>query len=516
MSAVSEFANGVLGAPFLGTALSVLLIAVGGYLVTLLVSGIAKRVVQRLDGGHKATDFLFSEKSSESNYLARVVGKTVYWVGLAFVLMAVLDRLEFTSVSSPLQTAFSGLAFGLPSLIKGAAILVVGWLIATVAKKVVSGAWTKANLDRRLDFIAANQSTKSRAPLAGQIAFLVVLCLAIPAALNAIGVEVLGNALGNVWGELFGFIPHVLAAGIIFGVGFVVAKLLKGAVSKTLASTTVDQKVARYLPKFHVSALVGSVLFFAIMFPVTIAAVDALGISAISQPLNEMIAMVWAFVPKLVVSMLILGVFAYVAKFARSWSQETLSSMGADGWPEKLGLLSPKARTWGLSGVLSSVLGAVILWFGVSQALETLELYALQNVAAKGLAFLPTALVGAAIVVAGFYLGGLAEKMLSEKQGDRTGLFAKITIIAFAGVAAADQIGIAENFALIGFTIVLASAGLAAALAFGLGSRDVAGAFMARNFDVENMDLAKPDGVPPYTQPRGRQPRGTQAPETKL
>ena len=510
MEFLENVGNWFSSVPGIGTIAAVLAIAVVGWLIAAVVSGVVTKVISKVDKDNRGSDYLFEQSMYGHNRLAKFSGKVAYWGILALVAIAAFNRMGLTAVSSPFETALSGLAFGVPALIKAVVILVVGVVVAKVLKTLVASAWNKVGADRHLDSLLRSEadthkSPSSRSHIAGHVAFFSVMFLVIPAALNALGIEVLGNAIGGVWTQLFGFLPKLLSAAIIVGVGYVIATLVRAASSRFVASTTADQRTAKWTKTTSLSRIVGSVLFFAIMFPVVIAGVDALGVNAISQPLNEIVGQVLAFVPKFLVAGCIVAVFAFVANFARNWSQSFLSGVGADGWPETLGMNPSEERSWSLSQVLGTVLGAVILLSGISQALETLELGALQSAAATGLAFLPKLIVGGLILVAGVYFGELARKMVAGRKENHLATLAKVTVIAFAGVAAASHVGIADRFALIAFTIIMASVGLGAALAFGLGSRDVANAIVRKNFDVTKMKpVFEEDTLVPSAEFRAR------------
>jgi len=93
------------------------------------------------------------------------------------------------------------------------------------------------------------------------------------------------------------------------------------------------------------------------------------------------------------------------------------------------------------------------------------------------IAFLARLLVGLIILVIGIYLANLASKMILStglEQKRVLALLARVAIIVFSGAMALDQIGVANDIVNMAFGLILAGAVLAAALAFGLGGKDVA------------------------------------------
>jgi hypothetical protein len=63
------------------------------------------------------------------------------------------------------------------------------------------------------------------------------------------------------------------------------------------------------------------------------------------------------------------------------------------------------------------------------------------------------------------------------------GSVARIGIVTFASMMALQQLGVGQQLITLAFSLILGAACLAAALAFGLGGRDVAGRIVAREYD---------------------------------
>ena len=93
-----------------------------------------------------------------------------------------------------------------------------------------------------------------------------------------------------------------------------------------------------------------------------------------------------------------------------------------------------------------------------------------------GLVLLGVVIIGIGIFVANFIAnimraGGRSESMIS---------FAKISIIVLSVLLGIRAMGFADDLILLGFGLALGAAAIAAAIAFGLGGREVAGELLAR------------------------------------
>jgi hypothetical protein len=78
----------------------------------------------------------------------------------------------------------------------------------------------------------------------------------------------------------------------------------------------------------------------------------------------------------------------------------------------------------------------------------------------------------------GIYLANLARSVVLSAGGENAAFMAsvaRVAILVLAGAMALRQLGIADDIVNLAFGILLGALAIAAALAFGLGSRDVAG-----------------------------------------
>jgi hypothetical protein len=118
--------------------------------------------------------------------------------------------------------------------------------------------------------------------------------------------------------SLIGFLPNILGFLIILLVGYVIAKVVKGIVSKVLEKVGLDRTLhnsdaGRYVEKVSPAAspaqLIGAVAFWFIFLFAISAAIGALKIPALST----FIAQVQAFLPNIIVALLIFVIAAALA-----------------------------------------------------------------------------------------------------------------------------------------------------------------------------------------------------------
>ena len=198
----------------------------------------------------------------------------------------------------------------------------------------------------------------------------------------------------------------------------------------------------------------------------------------------EMGEQVGAFLPKLVVAVLILIVGYFIARFISKLVRMLLSKVGIDNLGEQGGInrfinrLGPEV-TW------SSIVGKIVFWLVmlifVITATETLGMKPVSDGLYAFVGYLPQVFAAMIIIVVGMLLASFIRDLI-ERSGEAMGadyaeplskiIFGFIMLMVF--LTAVKQLDIGTELTEGVVKIVLAAAGLALALALGLGTRDLA------------------------------------------
>ncbi|MEO6712141.1 MAG: hypothetical protein ABIM89_01785 [Mycobacteriales bacterium] len=193
----------------------------------------------------------------------------------------------------------------------------------------------------------------------------------------------------NAWSTFMEAVPKVLAFLVILVVGFLVAKAVGKAVTKLLQRANFDRFVqrgvvrhARSRSRYDASQIAGKLAYYA---GALLTLVLAFGVFGGDNAVSQMLDGVVAFIPKLVVAIVIVLIAAAVA----SWVKDIVSSA--------LGGLS-------YGGLLATIASGAILVTGIFMALTQLEI---APAIVTGLYYaVLAALVGVTIVAVGG--GGIA------------------------------------------------------------------------------------------------------------
>ncbi len=78
------------------------------------------------------------------------IGEVGYWLVWLLGLILALQRLQLDAIVTPLNEMVSGFLAYLPSVVGAAIIFFVGFVLATILRRIVQAAVEAAELDRRL------------------------------------------------------------------------------------------------------------------------------------------------------------------------------------------------------------------------------------------------------------------------------------------------------------------------------------------------------------------------------
>jgi hypothetical protein len=189
-------------------------------------------------------------------------------------------------------------------------------------------------------------------------------------------------------------------------------------------------------------------------------------------------------IPKLLVGILILLAGIVIARLIRGLAARFFLAVRLDRLSNRLGIASLLARG-DARHTMAEILATTIYWLVLIFSLEILGLaLGLDEMArffGQIIAYIPRALIALAIILVGIIIGsviGGAVRVAGANAGlraaDIVGSTMKYLISFFALVMALEQLQIATPLLVSTLQILTAAAGLAFALSFGLGCRDLA------------------------------------------
>jgi hypothetical protein len=152
------------------------------------------------------------------------------------------------SVNDAVQRGANVIGAWVPALIAAIVILIVGYFVAKLIGRLVTGGLRKASFDRRVHTgpggTYLSRITPEPSQLSGRVVFWLVFLGAISLALTALGIDALTAFIANV----YAYLPRVLAALLIFLIATAVAGAVAALVSRLMGDTALGKIVATAAP----------------------------------------------------------------------------------------------------------------------------------------------------------------------------------------------------------------------------------------------------------------------------
>jgi hypothetical protein len=468
--------------PNLIAALAILII---GWLVALILSAIVRGVLRRTTLDDRLARWIMGEEAARGIEVERQIGRGVYYLIMLFVLIAFFQTLGLTIITEPLNRLLVQVFQYAPRLLGAGLLLLIAWIVASALRLVISRVLTAAKIDERLGSEAGLEEEK-RVPLAqtlGNAVYWLVFLLFLPAVLGALELQGLLEPVQGMINQILGFLPNVFAAGLILAVGWFVARIVQQIVTNLLAAVGADQLskrvgLAPVLGKQQLSGLLGLVVYVLILIPVLIAALNALALEAITQPASNMLNVILDAIPAIFAATLVLVVAYVVGRVVSGLITNLLTGVGFNAILARLGLgKEPGEGERTPSEIVGYLVLVAIMLFAAIEASRLLGFVLLADLVAQFTAFAGQVILGLIIFAIGLYLANLAAKTVQASGAAQAGLLAmaaRVSILMLAGAMALRQMGLANEIINLAFGLLLGAIAVAAALAFGLGGREIA------------------------------------------
>jgi hypothetical protein len=468
--------------PNLLGGLAVLII---GWFVALVVSLAVRKILGKITLDNKIAQWMGGPGAKSGLPIENWGASAAFYIIMLFVLIAFFQTLKLTLVTDPLKGLLDAFMGYVPRLVGAGVLVLIAWVLATVLKRVIKLAATAAKLDERLGS-AAGEPGKARPALASSLSeavYWLVFVLFLPAILDALELKGLLDPVNALLTKTFAFLPNLIAAGMILLVGWFVARIVQRLVVSLLASAGLDRlsekwDLAAALGQRKLSEIVGLVLYFLILLPILVSALNALQLDAVTKPASDMLAKILLLLPSLFGAALIVIIAWIVARVVAGLITNLLAGVGFNNILVTLGL-SRQAAVGRRSPaeIVGLLVKITILLFASIEAAQVLGLESVGVMIRDFIQFAGHILMGLFIFCLGLMLAQfIAKAILSSDSPNarRLAFTARVAILALVGAMALRQTGLANEVVNLAFGLTLGAAALASALAFGLGGREMA------------------------------------------
>ncbi|MDA0674210.1 MAG: mechanosensitive ion channel [Cyanobacteria bacterium] len=315
----------------------------------------------------------------------------------------------------------------LPSLIWAIILLLVGWIVATVAAFGIKNILKRTTLDDRLANWVLGQSGDRDVPIEEWIAtaiYWVVMTFTLVAFLNALNLEVVSRPLNNFLEQIFQYLPRIGGAAVLLGVAWATATVVKILVTQGLSRFNLDDRLAQQTGQteggpFMVNETIGNVLYWFIFLLFVPLVLSALNLPGLLAPVEALINQFLQAIPRILTAAIIVVAGWFVARIVRGIVTNLLKATRVDQIGTKVGLsTTDDGDSVSLSGLIGSVVYVLILIPSAVAALNELDIQAISEPAVvmleRILSAVPQVLMAGLVLVVFYVIGQFVADLLTN------------------------------------------------------------------------------------------------------
>lgn len=373
----------------------------------------------------------------------------------------------------------SSILSGIPNIVFAVVLLVIAFVAAAIVKALVMKLLNVLKSEKLMTKVGVKgTAVESAKQFIGKLVYFVTFLLFLPGVLDRLGMQSVSEPITSLANNFLAFIPKLVAAGIILAVGIFIANILKDLLLPVVKATKIDalqeKSGIKASEKASFSSIIVNVVYGFILLVVITAALDQLGIAAISGPTNAIIQTIFAIIPNVLGAIVVIAIGVFISNLVSGLLEGLLAGVGTDTLIEKI--TGTPAKSIVLSKLIGSIVKYLLIVIFLVQGVNLLDLPVLTGVGQTIIGYVPTALSIVLILAIGIFAAHTAETALAKKfPNAKAGAFgAKIAIYVVTAFLALSQLGIANVIVEGTFVLIIAAVCVAFAISFGIGGKNFA------------------------------------------
>ena len=256
--------------------------------------------------------------------VGNITARVVYFLLLFALFIGALES-KYINIDTSNLPLIGDLKGFVESILKAWVIAVVAFVLANLAKVLVSKTLSSNSLDKK---ISDSLDTKwNISETLATVSYWAVIFFFLPSVLNSLGLNDIANQITWILNSIIGYFDDVLWASLIIVIFYFVGKIISKIVADFLNNIGFN-KVLELIGLKNVnskttpSSVIWSLIFaYIILFAITEAS-KTLGLTSISTMVSEIIA----FSVNIILGVVILGIGLYLANLASNAIKSTTSS----------------------------------------------------------------------------------------------------------------------------------------------------------------------------------------------
>ena len=349
----------------------------------------------------------------------------------------------------------------------------------------------------------------------GRLGYWLVWLVGLIAALQPLGLSGVMTPVTSMTIEVFAFLPRLLGAGLFFFAGLILARIVRHIIEAALGALNLERLASQAGLKLgdapvavdshgvpsegvaparsSIARAVGVTVSATIIIFAAIGALQILQISAISDPATSMLNSIALSIPRILAALVWLTLAFIIGRWGKSLLETILPSLGFDNAVRALGVMPTNAVP---SRVIGSLAMTAAIIIGLMESARQVGgdstaaiMFQITELGGK-------VIFGTVIIVVGLFLARILASLVGSSTGEAGygQTIVKYAIIALFTAIGLTFMGLADQIVMMAFGLILGSAAVATAIAFGLGGRDFAARMLA---EWRAGQMPPPPPIPP-------------------
>ena len=471
---------------YLSNILGAGVILILGWLLAWVAGASVRAITRRALSRTRIGRWLSGATPGDAAPVAHYAGKAAFYLVMLFVLAAFFEALRIPSVSEPLSVLLGAIVGFVPQFLAAGVLVAVAVAVASALRHAVSMAARRIRIRWASGEEPSLEDGGTRALAEGSYWF--VLLLFLPAVLDVLAIEGLLAPVRAFLERILAFVPNMLAAALILAAGWFAARFARRASSNLLAASGFDRVgesagLRGWSGSSRLSELAGRVVQILVLVPAVIAALDALSMRSVTEPAVAMLGRGLAAIPSLLGAALLLAVSYLGARVVSGLLVRGLAAAGFDDLVTRLGFAAAGEGSRPPSAIVGALSVPTIVLLASIEALSLVGFASLAGLLTDFTVFAANVLVGLAILALGLYISRVVADAVASSgtaQAQLLATIARASVVVLSSAMALQQMRVGTEILVVAFAIVAGSIGVGAAIAFGIGAREIAGRWVER------------------------------------
>jgi Mechanosensitive ion channel, conserved TM helix len=317
--------------------------------------------------------------------------------------------MDLSALASSLQTT---LGAHLPGILGALGILVLGWVIAVVARAATRRLLGMLKVNQRIEE-SAHQRMNVESGIAIGV-FWLVLLVTLVGVFNALDLSTISNPFAEMITQILGYLPRLVAGTVLVIIVWLIATVLRAIATRLLSATSLDEKLAAEAGMEPISKNAGNILFWLVILLFLPAILAAFDLRGLLEPVQSMLNKFLDALPHIFAAAVIGFVGWLVARVLRGLVTNLLVATGVD----KAAIAAGLHESIRISRLVGTIIFIVVFVPTLIAALEALKIEAISRPAtdmlARFLDAVPNLVAAALILVITYYVARFAAQLMAR------------------------------------------------------------------------------------------------------